>query len=70
MSRIALLTAALFAVTAVADDKKPSAQEQAMMEAFMKHATPGPHHKALEPFVGDWTYHARFWMAPRPRRWK
>jgi hypothetical protein len=61
MNRIALLTAALFAVTAFAADKP---DEKAMMEAYMKHATPGPHHKALEPFIGDWTYTAKFWMSP------
>ena len=64
MIRIALLAAALFAVTAVADDKKPAADEKAMMEAMMKQATPGPEHKKLEPLVGDWTYTAKFWMAP------
>jgi Protein of unknown function (DUF1579) len=64
MNRIALLAIALFAVAVFADEKKPSAQEQAMMEAWAKHATPGEFHKKLEPMAGEWTYTAKFWMAP------
>src|SRR4051794_8857543 len=64
MTRIALLTAVLCTAVAVADDKKPTAQEQAMMEAWAKFATPGEHHKKLDGMVGDWTYTAKFWMAP------
>ena len=49
----------------LADDKKPAApDDKAVMEAMMKHATPGPFHKKLEPLVGDWTYQASFMMAP------
>src|SRR4051794_39094081 len=62
MSRIALLTAALFAVTAFADDKKPSADEKAMMDAYMKLAMPGEHHKKLDTLAGNWTYQAKFGM--------
>jgi hypothetical protein len=64
MSRIALLAAVVFAVTAFADDKKPSADEKAMMEAYMKLAQPNEHHKKLDTLAGDWTYQAKFWMAP------
>lgn len=64
MSRIALLTVALFAVSAFADDKKSAPDVNAMMEAMQKQATPGPHQKALDPLVGDWTYKAKFWVAP------
>jgi len=65
MTRIALLAVALIAVTAVADDKKPSApDEKAMMANMEKYATPGPAHKKLDPLVGEWTYQAKFWMAP------
>ncbi|HEY1378558.1 MAG TPA: DUF1579 domain-containing protein [Gemmataceae bacterium] len=66
MSRIALVAVALalFAVTALAEDKKPTAQEQAMMAAWMKHSTPGEFHKKFEPMAGTWTYTAKFWMTP------
>jgi hypothetical protein len=66
MKRIALLAVALFAVTAVADDKKGSGapDEKTIMANFEKHATPGEAHKKLEPWVGTWTYEAKFYMAP------
>jgi hypothetical protein len=67
MSRTALVTLlALAAAQALADDKpKPPANaEAAMMEAYTKHATPGPAHKKLDPLAGRWTYTAKFWMAP------
>ena len=66
MTRTALLAAILLVTAVVADDKKPAADDKAMMEAMMKQATPGEHHKALDPLVGDWTYTAKFWMAPAP----
>src|SRR5262249_19647350 len=41
-----------------ADDKDKQ------LEAWMKAATPGPEHKALDPIVGEWTYAGKFWMEP------
>lgn len=38
--------------------------EQAMMEAWMKAATPGDMHKKLDVFVGSWTSITKSWMAP------
>jgi Protein of unknown function (DUF1579) len=35
-----------------------------MMDAMMKAAAPGDHHKALARLVGDWTYVNKMWMAP------
>jgi hypothetical protein len=64
MTRTALLAAALLVTTAVADDKKAAIDEKAMMEVWQKHATPGPEHKLLAAMAGDWTYDAKFWMAP------
>jgi hypothetical protein len=67
MTRIALLAVALLAVTAVADDKKKvtaAPDEKAMTEAWAKMATPGAEHKKLDPLAGEWTYTAKFWMAP------
>ena len=67
MSRTALLALlGLAAVPVLADDKpKPAAQDQAaMMQAYEKHATPGPAHKKLDPLVGTWIYTAQFWMSP------
>jgi hypothetical protein len=47
-----------------AGDDKKAAQHQAMMEAWMKAATPGDAHKALEPFVGTWDVKVKSWMEP------
>jgi hypothetical protein len=67
MSRSALVTLlAVIAVPALADDKpkQPANAEAAMMEAWEKHATPGQPHKHLAALAGDWTYDAKFWVAP------
>lgn len=48
-----------------ADDKKksgPDAGQMAAMEAMMKHSMPGEHHKALQAFVGNWTYTGTYYM--------
>jgi len=37
--------------------------EQAM-EAWAPYAEPGRHHALLEPMVGEWHAHGRFWMSP------
>ena len=59
----AVMTAAI----AVADEKAPppgTPDQKAMMEAWMKFATPGEGHKALEPLVGSWNAKITSWMAP------
>jgi len=42
----------------------PSQEEQAMMEAMLKAATPGEPHKRLEPLVGTFDAKVTMWMAP------
>ena len=37
------------------------------MEAWMKAATPGEHHKHLSKSVGSWTYEGKMWMQPGQR---
>jgi uncharacterized protein DUF1579 len=49
--------------------QKPAEQaspmdDKAMMEAWMKVATPGEGHKRLEPVVGTWDAKITMWMAP------
>ena len=41
---------------------KMSKQEQAMMDAMMKAATPGENQKMLASLVGDWTFAQTMWM--------
>jgi len=64
-SLAAALLAALAAAPAVAQQEgQMSAEQQAAMEAWMKHATPGPAHALLEPFVGTWSVTTTWWEAP------
>ncbi len=62
---LALIPALAFALAA----QQPKPQEQppmdpAAMEAMMKYATPGEHHKHLEAMIGTWDTKSRFWAAP------
>jgi Protein of unknown function (DUF1579) len=41
-----------------------SAQEQAMMAAYMKAAAPGPEHARLARLAGEWNATVRSWMTP------
>jgi hypothetical protein len=61
----AVILASALASPAAAQDKPtlPPGQ-QAMMDAMMKAATPGPNHKMLASMVGDWTFVMRMWMDP------
>jgi hypothetical protein len=65
MSRIALVAAlALIVVTAQAADPPAKPDPQAVIAAMIKHGTPGPEHKKLEPLVGSWAHHGKCWMDP------
>ncbi|HEY4882969.1 MAG TPA: DUF1579 domain-containing protein [Myxococcales bacterium] len=43
---------------------QPSAAEQAMMEKYMKAATPGPEHQKLAKLAGKWKLQVTSWFAP------
>jgi hypothetical protein len=72
----AALVAAFVVVNLCAQDKpvkgkskegKPAAAEpdhEAMMKKWAEIATPGPQHKGLEGFVGEWEVASKWWMAP------
>jgi Protein of unknown function (DUF1579) len=44
-------------------ETKMSAEEQAMMDAMMKAATPGPQHAWLAKAAGSFDFKGKFWMA-------
>jgi hypothetical protein len=44
--------------------KGEAPSKDAMMEAMMKAATPGPEHKRLDDLAGSWTFTAKMWMEP------
>jgi hypothetical protein len=52
------------AAPAPAGGAAPSAAEQAMMEKYMKAATPGPEHADLGKLAGKWKLAVTAWMAP------
>jgi len=67
--RVALLAAGVFLARASnADEKKPAApsaaDQKAMMDAWMKYATPGETHKKMAAMEGSWTAKVSQWMAP------
>ena len=41
-----------------------NSEQQAAMAALQKLGSPGEAHKALQPFVGTWTYTAAWWTSP------
>ncbi len=53
-------------ITAAQDNNqpKPSPEQQKAMEAWMKAATPGAAHKALEPTIGSWNVVSTSWQTP------
>ena len=66
-SLVVLAVLALGVLAASADDKKPAAdpsQDKAMMEAWMKFATPGEAHKKMAALEGSWDAKVKQWMAP------
>jgi len=45
-------------------EKKMTPEQQAMMEAWVKAATPGEAHKMLEPLIGSWNATSTSWQTP------
>ncbi|HVN30508.1 MAG TPA: DUF1579 family protein, partial [Thermoanaerobaculaceae bacterium] len=45
-------------------EKKLTPEQQAAMDAWMKVATPGEGHKALEPMIGSWNVKSTMWEKP------
>ena len=44
--------------------KAPTAEQQALMQAWRKAATPGPNHQLLGSLTGEWTFATKMWMEP------
>jgi hypothetical protein len=63
------IAAALFLIAsaaALADEpkKEMSAEEKAMMEKYMKAASPGPEHAQMAKMAGKWKVQVTSWMKP------
>ncbi len=47
-----------------ADDSKVPRSPDAVLAALVEAGKPGPEHKKLEPFVGDWSVTIKMWTDP------
>ncbi len=47
-----------------AKDEPMDSEEQAMMVAWAKYATPGNYHDHLKPLVGTWATTSQYWTKP------
>ena len=68
LKTLALASALAFALPALAQQQEAAPEmtpeQQAMMEAYQKAATPGPAHAALAKSAGSYTLSVRSWQAP------
>jgi len=61
---LVVISFAALAEEAKTEAKKMSPEEQAMMDKYMKAATPGPEHQQMAKMVGKWNLKVTAWMAP------
>lgn len=61
---LAVAAALATALPAAAEERAPSPEEVAMMQAYQKAATPGPQHARLAAQAGTWDVVIRSWNAP------
>jgi hypothetical protein len=47
-----------------AGDKQPPPSPQDLLKALAEAGKPGPEHKKLQPFVGNWTFTMKVWTDP------
>jgi hypothetical protein len=47
-----------------ASDKKAPPSPQELLKALAEAGKPGPEHKKLQPFVGNWTFTMKVWTDP------
>lgn len=62
--RYALVAMLAVSGAAVAQDEAPAMDMDAMMEAGMAAAQPGPQHEMLAGLAGHWNADVKMWMAP------
>jgi hypothetical protein len=60
---LALLAGVLLHVTQ-ANEPKALPNPEAFLKALAEAGKPGPEHKKLQPFVGQWTFTMKFWTDP------
>jgi len=62
--RVFALLGVLVLFAAPARAQEPSAEEAAMMQAWMAYMTPGDAHQSLAQHAGEWNHTVSWWMAP------
>src|SRR5262249_29518011 len=60
---LALGLGVLLQVTQAGQPKTPPSPDE-LLKALAEAGKPGPEHKKLEPFVGQWTFTMKFWSDP------
>lgn len=64
LATLFLLVAGIFMVSRTVSQETGSPSPEELMEAWVKYAEPGEHHKYLEPLVGSWDFQTKWWMEP------
>ena len=59
-----LMSVLLIALPALAQEKKPDAEQQKAMEIFIKMGAVTENHEFLKKYVGGWDCQVKGWMAP------
>src|SRR5262249_45056223 len=60
---VTLVVGGLLRVAQAGEPKQPPSPE-ALLKALAEAGKPGPEHKKLEPFVGQWTFTMKLWTDP------
>src|SRR6266852_1226653 len=60
---LALMLALVIAQTQAGEKKLPPSPQD-LLKALAEAGKPGPEHKKLQPFVGNWTFTMKVWTDP------
>ncbi|OAI52009.1 hypothetical protein AYO44_16815 [Planctomycetaceae bacterium SCGC AG-212-F19] len=64
MATVLALTLTLAVGTTQADGAKAPSTPEELLKALAEAGKPGPEHKKLEPFVGNWNFTMKVWTDP------
>src|SRR5262245_45667149 len=61
---VVVLALTVFAGRPLAEEARKVPSPDALLKLLAKAGKPGPEHKKLEPFVGEWTFTLKVWTNP------
>ena len=64
LTGLAALTIGIAGAASAQEKAAPVPSQEEMMKKWAELASPGENHKAMEKFVGNWTYTNKVWMDP------